>query len=170
MEALPVHCATELLEVIPLLMRIIRTQVRNHSSPELSIPQFRALAFLGRNDRATLSDVSGFLGLTLPSASKLIDGVVCAGFANREIDPADRRRIALTLTPAGQKKYQAALKYARDFLSERVGRLSDAERTRLLHAMKSLRAVFSETSLNGREVSSNGKSPKRSPRKPRNHV
>ena len=170
MEALTAHCATELLEVIPLLMRIIRAQVRNHSSPELSIPQFRALAFLGRNHRATLSDVSGFLGLTLPSASKLIDGVVCAGFANREIDAADRRRVALTLTPAGQKKYQAALKYAHDFLSERVGRLSEAERVRLRQAMKSLRAVFSETALNGRDVSSNGKRSRPLPRKQRDHV
>src|SRR5437867_1960681 len=121
MDASPRQCATELLEVVPLIMRGIRAKVRSHSSPELSIPQFRALAFLGRNDRATLSDVSDFLGLTLPSASKLIDGVVAAGFATREIDSADRRRVALALTRAGQKKYEAALKFARDFLSERIG-------------------------------------------------
>jgi DNA-binding MarR family transcriptional regulator len=144
MEARPRECATELLEVVPLIMRMIRSQVRSHSSPELSIPQFRALAFLGRNERAMLSDVSAFLGLTLPSASKLIDGVVCAGFATREIDPADRRRVALTLTPAGQKKYRIARRFAHKFLSERVGRLSGADRTRLLGAMESLRAIFAE--------------------------
>jgi DNA-binding MarR family transcriptional regulator len=70
--------------------------------------------------------------------------VVCAGFATREIDPADRRRVALTLTPAGQKKYRVARKFAHKFLSERVGRLSNADRTRLLGAMGSLRAIFSE--------------------------
>jgi DNA-binding MarR family transcriptional regulator len=153
MEIRSQDCATELLEVVPLIMRMIRSQVRSHTSPELSIPQFRALAFLGRNERAMLSDVSAFLGLTLPSASKLIEGVVCAGLATRETDPADRRRVALTLTPAGQKKYQAARRFAHNFLSERVGKLSGAERIRLLRAMGSLRSIFSEDGSN-REVSS----------------
>ena len=169
MEASPGHCANELLEVVPLIMRSIRAQVRNHSSPELSIPQFRALAFLGRNHRATLSDVAAFLGLTLPSASKLIDGVVCAGFAKRETDSADRRCVALTLTPAGQKKYRAALKYAHDFLSERVIQLSPAERMHLLKAMNSLRAVFSESGSNGRGSNGSGSRAKPVTRRQRRH-
>src|SRR4029077_403378 len=99
------QCAAELLELVPLMMRVIRAKVRSHSSPELSVAQFRALAFLGRNQRAMLGDVAGFLALTLPAASKLVDGLVSVGFATREIDPADRRKVALTLTAAGRRKY-----------------------------------------------------------------
>ena len=61
----PRDCAAELLEVVPLMMRVIRAKVRAHSSPELSVPQFRALAFLGRNEGAMLGDVATFLVLTL---------------------------------------------------------------------------------------------------------
>jgi DNA-binding MarR family transcriptional regulator len=142
MDATTRECANELLEVIPLIMRVIRAQVRSHSSPELSMPQFRALAFLGRNERAMLGDVGNFLALSLPAASKLIDGLVEAGFANREIDPADRRKVVLTLAPAGQAKYAAALKECAAFLAARVTRLSAVERNRLAQAMRSLRTIF----------------------------
>ncbi len=144
MEATPEYCASELLEVIPLMMRVIRAQVRSHSSPELSIPQFRALAFLGRNQSAMLRDVGDFLAITIPAASRLIDGLVAAGFSTRVIDPADRRKVMLTLTAAGRRKYAAALKVSAEFLAERVERLSALERERLAHAMKSLRSIFAD--------------------------
>ena len=142
METTPRQCANELLEVIPLMMRVIRAQVRSHSSPELSMAQFRALAFLGRNEKAMLGDVGHFLAVTLPAASKLIDGLVGAGFAVRKIDPADRRKVSLTLTAAGRKKYAAALKASADYLTDRVVRLSAAECHRLAQAMHSLRSLF----------------------------
>src|SRR5688572_2912192 len=44
----PLDCARTVLESVPHLMRVIRQQVRTRSSPELTMPQFRALAFLGR--------------------------------------------------------------------------------------------------------------------------
>jgi DNA-binding MarR family transcriptional regulator len=144
MNTVAIDCANELLEVIPLMMRVIRARVRGHSSPELSVPQFRALAFLGRNERVMLGDVASFLALTLPAASKLIDGLVGAGFATREIDPADRRKVLLALTVAGRRKYAAVLKAAADFLTERVARLDPSERDRLADAMKSLRSIFTD--------------------------
>ena len=48
---------------------LIRANIRAHSSPELSMPQFRALAFLGRNEGAMLGDVATFLTLSLSAAS-----------------------------------------------------------------------------------------------------
>jgi DNA-binding MarR family transcriptional regulator len=144
MTVTPEHCANELLEVVPLMMRVIRSRVRSHSSPELSVAQFRALAFLGRNQNAMLGDVASFLALTLPAASKLIDGLVTAGFAGREIDLADRRKVALTLTAAGRRKYAAALKASADYLAERMSLLEAADRERIARAMKSLHAVFAD--------------------------
>jgi DNA-binding MarR family transcriptional regulator len=140
----PRHCANELLEVIPLMMRVIRARVRSHSSPELSMPQFRALAFLGRNHRAMLGDVGNFLALSLPAASKLIDGLVTAGFATRETDLEDRRKVVLELTAAGRRRYAAALKASAEFLAGRVGSLSATERGRIARAMRSLRSIFDD--------------------------
>jgi DNA-binding MarR family transcriptional regulator len=144
MDTSPLQCANDLLEVVPLMMRVIRSKVRNHSSPELSVAQFRTLAFLGRNENAMLGDVATFLALTLPAASKLVEGLVIAGFARREIDPSDRRKVVLTLTPPGRRKYATALKASADFLAERMSLLGANERGWITRAMKSLHTVFSD--------------------------
>jgi DNA-binding MarR family transcriptional regulator len=144
METTSHECAAALLEVVPLMMRAIRAKVRDHSSPELSMAQFRSLAFLGRNENAMLGDVANFLALTPPAASKLINGLVGSGLARREIDAADRRKVALALTPAGHRKYSAALKACADFLAERVAQLSPGDRAVIARSMKSLQAIFAD--------------------------
>src|SRR5436190_14288502 len=128
MAASPNQCADELLETVPHLMRVIRTNVRSQSGPELSVPQFRTLAFLGRNQCAMLGDVAAFLGLTLPAASKLVDGLVAAKLASREIHARDRRRVSLELTKPGQRKYAAVVDAARNFLAGKMRHLKADER------------------------------------------
>ena len=144
MAASPHQCAAELLDTVPLLMRVIRTNVRSHSGPELSMPQFRTLAFLGRNECAMLSDVSNFLGLTLPAASKLVDGLVAAKLASRETPAGDRRRISLELTRTGRRKYEAVVQAAREFLAGKLRHLSASERVSLLGAMSLLHRAFAD--------------------------
>jgi len=137
-------CAVELLEVVPLMMRVIRSEVRAHSTPELSMPQYRALAFLGRNEGAMLGDVAAFLTLTLSAASKLVDGLVNADLVARASDPRDRRKIALKLTASGEIKFNAVRQAAADFLAERVAPLSPADRACITEAMRVLQRTFSD--------------------------
>jgi DNA-binding MarR family transcriptional regulator len=136
------ECADELLETIPLLMRVIRTNVRTTAGAEFSVPQFRALAFLGRNQYAMLSDVAGFLGLTHPAASKLVDGLVDAKLVNREGHPTDRRRISLELTRAGHRRYESVLSVAREFLSTALDDLTEEDRAGVAAAMQTLHRIF----------------------------
>src|SRR4051812_27896856 len=138
----PTECADGLLETIPLLMRVIRTNVRTTAGAEFSVPQFRALAFLGRNQYAMLSDVAAFLGLTHPAASKLIDGLVDAKLVNRENHATDRRRISLELTSAGHRRYASVLSAAREFLSSAMDQLSDEDRAGVTTSMQTLQRVF----------------------------
>jgi DNA-binding MarR family transcriptional regulator len=140
--ATPEACAAELLEVVPMVMRAMRAEVRGHRAPELSMPQFRALAFIGRNEGAMLSDVANFLGQSLPAASKLVDGLVAAQFAIRRQDSEDRRKISLTLSSAGREKYEAILMHARAFLSRKMEHLEEAKRLEILSAMRNLRDIF----------------------------
>jgi len=144
MKLSPRDCATELLEVVPLMMRVIRAEVRTHSSPELTMPQFRALAFLGRNEGAMLGDVAGFLTLTLSAASKLVDGLVTADLVTRDCDPSDRRKIVLKLTSAGQEKFAAARQATAEFLAQRVAGLTATDRGCIVDAMQVLHRVFSD--------------------------
>jgi len=140
--ATPEACATEMLDVVPLIMRTIRADVRRRKGPDFSVPQFRALAFVGRNKGVKLRDLAEFLGLTPPSASKLIDGLVSKRLIVREIPLTDRRRISLALSAAGIAKYRAIMEQTRNFLASRVAHLGPAERHRLLGGMRDLRSAF----------------------------
>ncbi len=70
------ECARQLLETIPQIMRFIRAEMRSHRGHDLSVPQFRTLTFIHRNPEVSLSHLADHLGLTLPSTSKLVDGLV----------------------------------------------------------------------------------------------
>src|SRR5436853_281870 len=94
--------AWEVLEVIPMVMRTVRSEMRLHRGPGLSVPHFRVLAYLGRNAGTSLSEVAEHVGLQLPSMSTLVDGLVTRGLVTRAPSAADRRRVTLTLTPSGR--------------------------------------------------------------------
>ncbi len=140
----PQDCATELLETVPLMMRVIRSRVRAHSSPELSMPQFRTLAFLGRNEGAMLGDVAAFLTLTLSAASKLVDGLVNANLVTRANDLRDRRKVVLKLTPGGQDRFNTVRRATADFLAQKMVSLTQQQRVCIVEALHTLQEAFTD--------------------------
>ncbi len=134
--------AALLVDVVPLVMRSMRREMRRAVPVELSVPQFRALTFLNRHSGASLSDLAGHLGLTPPSASKLVDGLVERGLVGRDTPPDDRRRVTLTLTEAGRSDLARAREVTVAHLSRQLQSLSAGERERLVGAMLALQQVF----------------------------
>src|SRR5437899_764488 len=100
--------ARELLDVAPAIVRAFRAEMRSHRLAELSVPQFRTMGYLNRHPGASLSAVADHIGLTLPTMSKLVDGLVARKFATRETHARDRRRVTLALTPRGRSTWQSA--------------------------------------------------------------
>jgi len=138
------ECAREVLDVVPLAMRVIRKQLREHGTQFLSVPQFRTLRFISRNKGASLSEVADHIGLTLPSMSTLVDGLVTRNFVIRRTHQDDRRRMDLMLTERGETTLQSSWKATQEYLKERLSRLSDAERATVVRGMRITRQVFSE--------------------------
>ncbi len=136
-------CAKVILEVAPLVMRAIRTEMRRHRGPELSVPQFRILTYLNRNEGASLSQAAEHIGLALPTMSKMIEGAVSRGLASRLAHPSDRRRVALSLTAEGRKTLDRARRATEAQMTSWLQRLSDGEKRTVLEAMRILGPVFS---------------------------
>ncbi len=111
-------CAQDVLEVVPQVMRAIRTELRRHRAADLSVPQFRTLAFIDRQADASLSDVAEHIGLTLPSMSKIVDGLVTRKLVTRQTHPTDRRRMTLALTARGQTALESSRAATRACLAE----------------------------------------------------
>ena len=141
----PEESARELLEVIPVVMRDIRSQMRSRRSPDLTVPQFRALGFVDRNRGSSLSDVAYHMGLTLPSTSKLVDGLISRGLMAREEHPDDRRRLKLAVTRRGLSTLETSRSGTLAYLSAKLGNASGEQRELIVGAMGALRSIFSAT-------------------------
>ena len=139
----PQACASELLDVVPAIMRVIRAHMREASSSELSVPQFRTLRFLSCRKDRSVSDVAEHIGLSLPSASKLVQQLLERGYVHRAVASADRRRTVLAPTAKGARVLQAASMAARDRLAEMVAELANGDRESVIVAMRTLRSIFS---------------------------
>ena len=142
MPASPDTCAQEILDVVPTVMRAIRTELRRHRTADLSVPQFRTLAFIDRNADTSLSDVAEHIGLTLPSISKIVEGLVARKFVTRQTHPTDRRRMTLALTTRGQTALQASREATRACLADDLSTLNERQRATIVQAMEILRPVF----------------------------
>ncbi len=152
-------CAAYVLDSVPLVMRVIRHEIRRCVLPEFSVPQFRAMGFIGRNRGAALSEVAEHVGLTLPAASRMVDGLVAAGLADRTLDLKNRRRMRLTLTAKGRSRHRAARESAQKFLAKELRKLTVAQRASVAEAMRLLHSVFAPA--DSRIRSTNGAAPSR---------
>jgi len=99
----------------------------------LTRSQFEALAALRRRHPTPLcaQDLMDASFLTSGSVTALVGQLVRAGLVAREIDPADRRRLAVRLTEAGRLRIEAAVA-ERVADNERLGRLLPEGDTRTL--------------------------------------
>ncbi len=136
------ECAALLLEVVPPVMRAIRTEMRRNRAADLSVPQLRTLIYLSRHSGASLSDLAEHVGLTLPSASRLVDALVARCAVARMASAADRRRVALMVTEPGAAILAEARRATQTSLAARLAGLSEEERRAVARAMRSLRTAF----------------------------
>jgi len=134
--------AREILDIVPVVMRVIRTEMRSHRSADLAVPQFRALLFISRNPGSSLLALAHHLGLTPPTVSKMVDGLVLNELVSREASRADRRKVNLTLTAQGQAILEKARDGAQDRLAEILSRLNPDEGEIVLQAMQLLQPLF----------------------------
>jgi DNA-binding MarR family transcriptional regulator len=134
-------CAEELLETVPLVMRVIRTYMRGHRSG-LTVPQFRTLCHTDSTPEGSLSDTADFIGLSLPAMSRLVDGLVDKGLVKRRASNSDRRHLRLSLTPAGQSALRGARAQAQAKLAEVVTQLDTTQHDALIGTMRMVRELF----------------------------
>jgi long-chain acyl-CoA synthetase len=115
-----------------VVARLARQVEHALAEEELSIPQFRLLAFLAHGDEAA-SRLADKLAVSRPSVTALVDGLVKRGYVERRACEDDRRRIDHVLTRAGRAALEKADRVAAGKLDELAERLpGDAMRDALV--------------------------------------
>ncbi len=138
------ECARIVLDVVPQVMQHIRAEMRRQRGPELSVLQLRALAFLRGNPGAPLSALAEHVGLTLPSMSSQVSGLVVRQLIHRSVSTEDRRYITLTLTDEGAARLDSTRARAQAHLAETFAQLTKAECEAIVEAMHLLSRTFSD--------------------------
>jgi DNA-binding MarR family transcriptional regulator len=134
--------ARELLAAVFMVMQAVRVEMRSRRTPDLTVPQFRTLVFLSKFPGAGLSDLAEHIGLSLPSMSKMIDGLVSKGLVTRVECVSDRRRVSLSLTTTGKSIYRQASRGTNAALAKRLDALSPEESANLSQAMRAVERIF----------------------------
>lgn len=160
--------ADAVLDASLLVTRLVRAEARRSHPAGLSLSEFRALACLDAYRDSTLTELAEYLGVQLPTASKLADGLVRRGEITRREDAEDRRRNRLALTPAGQARLALAMGVVREHLGQRLAGLAAADQEVILRAMQLLEPLVapgaSATSSPHAAVDSAVHAPQLSPR------
>jgi DNA-binding MarR family transcriptional regulator len=103
-------------EAVRVLARINR--VLETSETGLTLPQYRLLSALSDGGQRS-ARLAARLAIRKPTVTALADGLVAAGYAEREGEPGDRRIVRLRMTAAGE----AALARADEMYVARLGPL-----------------------------------------------
>jgi DNA-binding MarR family transcriptional regulator len=143
MKATPIQaeCAAKIVEVVPFAMKHLRDSIR--ARRQFTVPQLRVLAYLHYHGQATLSDLALNQGVSLPTMSKLVAGLVQRKLVKREGHREDRRKLKLQLTPAGAQAYDAAREGTREDVCKKLAAFSMDDQQHLAEAMDLLQLVFS---------------------------
>jgi DNA-binding MarR family transcriptional regulator len=139
-------CAREVLDSVPPIIWFIRREMRVYRKG-MSLAQFRTLALIQRQPRASLSAVSDHLGSSLPTASRIVQGLVEQGLLARKGCPDDRRQLALAITERGETVLKTAWSGTQGRLKEKLDTLSPEQRQGITEAMQSLKGIFGALGL-----------------------
>ena len=135
----PTHAAAidDAAQTLLVAFDIAREQV----TPRLSWPQLNALLAVERTEGINLGGLAAELKMLLSSASRLCDRLVASGLVERVPGRADRREIALFLTPSSRTLLGELREIRRRALTDVLERMSASGRAALLRGLSEFAAA-----------------------------
>lgn len=137
----PLDLAQQLISVLPPIMQQLRAQARVAIKGKLTLPQFRILANI-RTGINTVGGIADNIGVTQPTMSKMVDGLVLKGLIKRETHISDRRQINLTLTKKGDTLFLQSRQLVQMSLSQKFKSIPIEHRSELTAALNLIQTVL----------------------------
>jgi DNA-binding MarR family transcriptional regulator len=127
------------IQLLPEIVRCLHAGVAGHPlAHEVPVGQKRALIYLYQRGRCSVGQVASGLGISMPTASEMIDRLVEAGRVERQVNPADRRQVLVDLTPRAREYGNAMHELRRRQLRAAIERLAPHERPVFLRSLEAL--------------------------------
>lgn len=132
--------ARQILEIVPLVMRVVASELRRMDR-SLNPGHFRLLAMLAHHP-CNLSELAERHSVSLPTMSNSVSALVERGWVSRQRDDLDRRMIQIRLTPEGSALLERIQCEAEERVAEMIDGLSPGEYDQMLSGLAILRSAF----------------------------
>jgi DNA-binding MarR family transcriptional regulator len=136
-----VQAAEALAAVAPLAARWMERLLAHHEPP-LTVTQYLALRAISR-EGVTGTELAQRAGVSGPAVSQLLAGLADAGLIERQAMESDRRRVSLTLSPAGERAFAGVESLLAERLGSFLGELPRPEADALARALPQVEAALS---------------------------
>jgi DNA-binding MarR family transcriptional regulator len=146
-EAVDGAAPEELAARLRLLNGRLARRVRSEglgTGDDLTASRLSALATIEDSGPITLGELAALEYVQPPSMTRIVARLEEHGFAEREVDPHDRRVARVRITDSGRNVLARSRTRKAAFLARRVGRLSPSERRALADALPVLEQLIDE--------------------------
>ena len=100
---------------------------------------FRILMLLSQNaEPLTMSQLSSELNVPMSTATRIVDGLVRGGMAERVDQPNDRRVVRVGISQNGRELYETGMAYNKQRIAKLLKDFTEEEQTQLLNLMDKL--------------------------------
>jgi DNA-binding MarR family transcriptional regulator len=138
-EAIDVGSTAERLR--PVLLRLARELRRETEQLGITSRQATLLWLVLHHPGLTLTELARLEGISAPSLSAHVDRLERAGLIERVRSHDDRRRVGLSLTPAGTHLLRRVRRQRTTWLAERLARLEPSAVETIERALEPLAAL-----------------------------
>jgi DNA-binding MarR family transcriptional regulator len=131
-------------ELRPILVRLARELRKETTHLGITGGQATLLWQISEHPGIGLRALAELEGIRTPTVSGLVDRLERAGLLRRVRSEVDRRRVGLTITPAGRRLVAAVRERRTVWLAERLELLSSSERAAIEAALRPLAGLIAE--------------------------
>lgn len=115
---------------------------------DVTLPQFRALVVLDRDDGGVnVGALANELRIQPSTATRLCDRLVRKGLARRRVNPGNRRQVAMSLTGSGRELVREVTRRRRKEIAAIMARVPAGQRIAIIEALTAFREAAGEDEL-----------------------
>ena len=145
-----------LVDAYRSLIEIEEQMVRSASSLDLSINEIHLIEAVGRpgptgQTGRTISELSGSVGLSLPSVTVAVNKLVEKGYVEKRRSPQDRRVVLVTLTHEGEKVDRAHRYFHRKMIAAVLEEMTEEEKRVMAKGVIKLNDFFNKQLVRNEE-------------------
>jgi DNA-binding MarR family transcriptional regulator len=135
------HLATFFPYLVRMFYRDVSLSVREVYAPShgLTAAEWRTMAVLNEHEPLSAKQIVARSSMDKVNVSRAVAGLEKAGLVARHVDPADRRRVLLRLTPRGRAVLRDLVPRVLEVERRLLKGLTDTERTTLVDLMRRVR-------------------------------